>query len=100
MSEQHAKRIRQVAREIDAALEMLDKGAQYGSENRTFYEAELEDLRRAATNAVDTYFFRLVAELEGMLFRHLTDYFKSFSFDEDDGARRLLNHSRTRLGVP
>ena len=100
MSERHAKRIRQVGREIDAALEVLERSADYAANNRNFYAAELEDLQRALANAEQTYFFRLVAELEGMLYQHLRDHVASFVFEEDDSARKLLSHTRTRLGIP
>ena len=97
MSEQHARRLRQVFLEKEAAQEALNRRVEHASNSPTFYDADLEDLRRAAINADMTYYIRLTAELEGMLFRHLKDHHPSVALEGKEGAALLLSHCRHRL---
>jgi hypothetical protein len=97
MSDQHVRRLNRVRLEREAAKEALEKSAVHAVNHPDFYEADAVDLNRAARNADHTYYFRLTAELEGMLYRHLKDHFQSFAFDDKDGASDLLNHCRHRL---
>ena len=99
MSDQHVRRLNQVRLEQEAAQEALDTSAAYAINNSSFYDADAVDISRAARNAEQTYYFRLTAELEGMLYRHLKDHFTSFSFDDKDGASDLLNHCRHRMSL-
>lgn len=98
MSNQHAKRLSLVRLEQEAAREALEQTSTHALSNPSFYQADIEDLQRASRNAEKTYYFRLVAELEGMLYRHLKDYHPNFTFDEkSDGAAHLVNHCRNQL---
>jgi len=95
MSEQHRRRLRSIRRQYEAAEEALEKAWRYAESNPAFYSADPGDIRQAWLTAEKTFFIRLVAETEGMLFRHLKDHWPAFDFDED--AARLLNHCRHRL---
>jgi hypothetical protein len=97
MSEQRAKRLDSVKLESDAAIEAIDVAARCAQINPKHYVSDTQDLQRAARNSGATYYFRLISEMEGMLFRHLKDHFPSFGFADDDGATALVNHCRHRL---
>jgi hypothetical protein len=97
VSNQHVKRLKQVRLEREAAQEALDKSASHAQHNPSFYYADFQDLRRAADNIGKTYYYRLTAELEGMLFRHLKDYYPGFEFDSKDGASDLVNYCRNQI---
>jgi len=97
MSNQHVSRLIQVRLEREAAKEAIETCAKHVLSSPSLYDSDAKAFQRAADNAEKTYYFRLTAELEGMLFRHLRDYHPDFTFDPDDGAARLVNHCRHRL---
>jgi hypothetical protein len=97
MSIEHARRLKLVRREREAAEEALEKAWRYGSSSPRYYRCDVDDIRLAFLHVEKTYYIRLVAEAEAMLFRHLVDHWPTFDFPEDDGAARLVNHCRHRL---
>lgn len=101
MSEEHAKRIAKLRREYQAAAEAASVVVKRYETLGT--SSALGDLQNVVNNAEKTYYVRLCAEVERMLYTHLMDYFHSL-FDESQreelekaAAFALIEHVRSKL---
>lgn len=96
MSEQHASRLMKLRREIGAAREAAE-GAAAGRLRGTKYSAVAE-FNQVAENLEKTYYVRLCAEVEGMLYRHLGDHF-AFDGLTDKNGNPLNERERERVAA-
>ena len=89
MSEAHYRRLAKVRDEKQAAEEAVGLCLGLYSELRSRVRSDPADFERALRNLEKTYFIRLCADLEAMLFRHLRDYWPSIGTSVDEAAHNL-----------
>lgn len=97
MSEAHAKRLNAVRYELEATEEALVATLARAGLVPTEYRQGIEEFSRALQNAEKTYYVRMVAETEGMLYRHLRDYHPDAHVGSDQTAGKLIDATRNRL---
>ena len=97
MSEAHAKRLNAVRFEFEATREALVSAIARAGLVPDDYRRGLEEFSRALQNAEKTYYVRIVAETEGMLYRHLRDYHPDSGITVEGTAARLIDATRHRL---
>lgn len=97
MSEAHAQRLNAVRFEFEATEEALIAAMNRARLAPSDFQSGVEDFDRALVNAEKTYYVRMVAEMEGMIYRHLADYHPDARITLDQTAARLINATRNRL---
>ncbi len=102
MSEAHARRIEAVRFEFEATEEALVAVIVRARLSPGKLTNAVADFERARRNLEKTYYVRVVAEMEGMLYRHLADYHPGLGTSAREAAGDLIararNHLDPRLG--
>jgi hypothetical protein len=101
MSDQHVRTLMKLRNEHRAAIEASNAAAE-GRVEGGLVQGEA-DFRRVVQNAEKTYYLRLCAEVEAMLYNHLGDHFRFDGLSGDEQKRMgstadvLLKAVRYRL---
>jgi hypothetical protein len=101
VSEQHARALLKLRREVEAAVEAAS-AAQAGR-IIGHLDHSSSDFARVVDNAERTYYVRLCAEVEAMIYIHLGDHFRFDGLPVDEAIRSrvaaddLLNAVRFRV---
>ena len=101
MSEQHAKALLKLRREVGAVIEAAE-AAREGRTSGTLSHTAAE-FHRAIENAERTYYVRLCADVEAMIYIHLGDHFRYDGLPAEEFERErvtadnLLEAVRFRL---
>jgi hypothetical protein len=88
VSEQHARTLQKLRREVGAAIE----AAQAALDGRVWGPLEYgsAEFERVVANAERTYYVRLCAEVEAMIYVHLGDHFRFDGLPADEQVRERV----------
>jgi hypothetical protein len=97
LSESHARRLAKVRDEKEAAEEAVDACRKNYGELRHLIRSDPLALESAARNLEKTYYTRLCADTEAMLYRHFQDHWPALRVLVNATGAQLINHARHHL---